>query len=140
MFHRIVIAFDGSSGARRALAVGLDLARELGAAVWVLSVEEHLPHYAATVGEVLEEKDERDQYFTALQAEASAMGRERGLAVRTEIRAGQAARVITVFAEEEGADLLVIGHSGHSEVWGRFMGSTADKISRHAPCSVLVVR
>lgn len=140
MFHRIVIAFDGSPGARRALTVGLDLARELGAAVWVLSVEEYLPHYAATVGEVLEEKDERDRYFAALQAEATAMGRERGLAVRTEIRAGQAARAITAFAEEERADLLVIGHSGHSEVWGRFMGSTADKISRHAPCSVLVVR
>lgn len=140
MFHRIVIAFDGSPGARRALTVGLDLARELGAAVWVLSVEEYLPHYAATVGEVLEEKDERDRYFAALQAEATAMGRERELAVRTEIRAGQAARAITAFAEEERADLLVIGHSGHSEVWGRFMGSTADKISRHAPCSVLVVR
>jgi len=37
-------------------------------------------------------------------------------------------------------DLVVVGHAGHSHVWGSFMGTTAEKVSRHAPCDVLIVR
>lgn len=44
------------------------------------------------------------------------------------------------YALEVGADLLIIGHSGHSGIWGRLLGTTADKVVDHAPCSVLVVR
>jgi nucleotide-binding universal stress UspA family protein len=43
-------------------------------------------------------------------------------------------------AERHRADLIVVGHSGHSSVWGRFLGSTAEKTGHHAPCSVLIVR
>jgi hypothetical protein len=39
-----------------------------------------------------------------------------------------------------GADLVVIGHSGLSGVWGLFLGTTAEKVSRHAACSVRIVR
>jgi nucleotide-binding universal stress UspA family protein len=46
----------------------------------------------------------------------------------------------TPAAEELDADLIVIGHSGHSGVWGLFLGTTAEKVSRHAPCSILIVR
>jgi nucleotide-binding universal stress UspA family protein len=53
---------------------------------------------------------------------------------------GHAAQRVVEFARKEGADLIVIGHSGHSSVWGTFLGTTADKIVRHAACSVLVVR
>jgi nucleotide-binding universal stress UspA family protein len=35
---------------------------------------------------------------------------------------------------------LIIGHRGHSGIWGRLLGTTADKVVDHAPCSVLVVR
>jgi nucleotide-binding universal stress UspA family protein len=36
--------------------------------------------------------------------------------------------------------LVVVGHTGHSGVWGRFLGTTAEKVSRHAAGSVLIVR
>lgn len=86
-----------------------------------------------------EEKALQDRYFGQLQAEAIALAQVHGVRVRSEARIGQPARVVTDFAREVGSDLLVIGRSGHSEAWGRFMGSTADKISRHAPCAVLIV-
>lgn len=140
MYRRILVAYDGSAGARKALDVGLDLAQRLGADLATLAVEERLPHYAATVGEMAEEKASRDRYFADLQAEVSERGQDRGLATHTEVRAGQAARVTTHYAAEGRFDLLIVGHKGHSDVWGLFMGSTADKISRHAPCSVLIVR
>jgi nucleotide-binding universal stress UspA family protein len=139
MYRRILVAYDGSAGAKRALIAAAALAEEWGSELCALWVEEHLPHYAATVGEVDEEKAVQDRYFGQLQVEAIALGREHGVQVRTEERIGQPARVVTDFAQELGSDLLVIGRSGHSEVWGRFLGSTADKISRYAPCAVLIV-
>jgi nucleotide-binding universal stress UspA family protein len=44
------------------------------------------------------------------------------------------------FAKEGNYDLIVIGHSDHSELWGRLLGDTADRVSDHAHCSVLIVK
>ena len=49
MFERIVVAFDGSAGAREALRVAVELAGQNDATRLVaVAVEAHLPHYAAT--------------------------------------------------------------------------------------------
>ena len=39
-----------------------------------------------------------------------------------------------------GYDLILIGPSDYSELWGRLLGDTADRISDHAHCSVLIVK
>ena len=52
----------------------------------------------------------------------------------------RAAKVIVNFAKDGGYDLVVVGHSDHSELWGRLLGDTADRISDHAHCSVLIVK
>jgi len=57
-----------------------------------------------------------------------------------ETRRGHPAKMIVKFADEGGCDLIVIGHSDHSELWGRLLGDTADRISDHAHCSVLIVK
>lgn len=36
--------------------------------------------------------------------------------------------------------MIVVGHSDHSELWGRLLGDTADRVSDHAHCSVLIVK
>ena len=56
---------------------------------------------------------------------------------RSRAGGGDAAKVIAGFATEGYYDLIVIGHSDHSELWGRRLGGTADRISDHAHCSVL---
>ena len=45
-------------------------------------------------------------------------------------------------AQEGGYDLVVMGHTGHANGWGTFMGTTAETVTRHVTCSVgpLVVR
>lgn len=43
-------------------------------------------------------------------------------------------------AEQLIADVIVIGQSGHSNVWSNFLGTTVDKWARHAPCDILIVR
>lgn len=60
--------------------------------------------------------------------------------VETEVRLCHPAQQIVQAAQEHQVDLIVVGHGGHSGVWGMFLGTTAEKVSRHVPCSVLIVR
>jgi len=64
----------------------------------------------------------------------------RELKSAAESRSGHAAKVIVNFAKDGGYDLIIIGHSDHSELLGRLLGDTADRISDHAHCSVLIVK
>lgn len=139
MFKRIVVGFDGSPSSRRALDVALKI--EDGADnVTVVSIEENLPQYAAMRGEVDEDKQAADEYFQRIGQEAADFAKTQGREIDFILLRGHAAQLLTEFATSADADLLVIGHSGHSGVWGSFLGTSADKIVRHATCSVLVVR
>jgi len=60
--------------------------------------------------------------------------------LQTEIRAGHPAKTIVAAAQEGGFDLVLVGYSGLSAVWAAFLGPTVEKVSRHAPCSVLIVK
>ncbi len=140
MFSRLLVAYDGSAGARNALETAVELARREHAILFGLAIEAHLPHYAATVGEVQEELRIEEQECTRWLKEASAYADSQGVELQTEVRAGHPAQRIVEAAGDHQVDLIVIGHSGHSGVWGRFLGSTAEKVSRHATCSVLLVR
>ena len=139
LFTRVVVAYDGSPGSQRALMLAIRLASAQNAALLILSVAEHVPRFAGTVGEVDESVREHQNALGEDQERALRLAAEMGLTTaRTILEVGHAAQLIVTVAEQEHADLLVLGRSGHSEVWGRFMGSTADKVARHAPCSVLI--
>jgi nucleotide-binding universal stress UspA family protein len=140
-FTRILIAYDASEGSERALELAVWLAGEHGAALTIYSVVEHIPRFAGTVGEVDETVREQMQALREHQHNALQLAEEHGVVQRKAIiDTGHAAQLIVTAAGREQVDLLVLGRSGHSQVWGRFMGSTADKIVRHAPCSVLIAR
>jgi len=51
-----------------------------------------------------------------------------------------AGRAIVEMAEDEGADLVILGSHGRSGLSRAFLGSVAERVVRHAPCPVLVVR
>src|SRR5437870_8921737 len=78
MFHKILVAHDGSEGAHKAMAVAIDLAKHYGAEIHLISVIEELPKYAATLDEVEEVHAEALRHYQAIQAEAcqQAEGRE----------------------------------------------------------------
>ncbi len=140
LYHRILVPIDGSPGASKALRKAILLARDHDAEIAALSVEERPPRYAATVGEVEAEKQRQDAYFAWVQGEAVALAREQSVALKTEIVVGHAAESIVRYAREEAFDLIVIGQSGHSGVWGTLLGSTTDRVVEQAHCDVLVVR
>jgi nucleotide-binding universal stress UspA family protein len=136
----MLVAYDGSEGARRALEVGFELAKLHGAELMALAVEEGLPRFSATIDEVQEEKEFANRHYGNLLEGARLRAREAGVELRTLLEAGHPAKTIVDVAREGGFDLVLVGHSGLSGVWAAFLGTTAEKVSRHAPCSILIVR
>jgi nucleotide-binding universal stress UspA family protein len=140
VYRRILVAYDGSPGARAALRQGVELARALGAELSSISVEEHLPHYAASISEVKAAKEEIDAYFHRLAKEARDLAGIDGVDLDTLIRQGHEVETIITVAKEGAFDLLIIGYHGHSAILERVMGSTAQSLVRLAPCSVLLAK
>ena len=140
MFKKILVGYDGSEGAKKALRVAVDFAKHYGVELHSISVEEDLPHYAATVGEVLEAKAEKNGYFERINQEAKEMAAREGIALHTTVVAGHEVETIVDYAKQHHFDLLVIGFMGHSKIYGRVWGSTSQNITRLVPCTVMVVK
>jgi nucleotide-binding universal stress UspA family protein len=140
MFRRILVAYDGSDGAKAALRLGVGLAKSLTAELHSVSVEEHLPHYAVSVGEVLDAKERVDEYFRILTKEARDQAALDGVELQTAIRQGHEVEMIVNYAREGAFDLLLAGYHGHSRIFERVIGSTAQSIMRLSPCSVLLAK
>jgi nucleotide-binding universal stress UspA family protein len=140
MFKKILVGYDGSKGGQAALERAAVAARHHNAPLTALWVRQPLPQYADLPGESEGEAEAATDYFGERQREVAVLAKLHGIEIACESRAGHAAKVIVNFAKEGGYDLIVIGHSDHSELWGRMLGDTADRIADHAHCSVLIVK
>jgi len=140
MFTRILVANDGSAGARRALELAVDIAARYGAELHSISVEEGLPHYAATIDEVDAVKEKENHYFEQVSGEAREIAAARGVSLQTHVMPGHEVETIINFCREGGFDLLVVGFMGHSRIYERIWGSTSQSLTRLSPCSVLVAK
>jgi nucleotide-binding universal stress UspA family protein len=140
MFKKILAGYDGSKGGKAALQRAAAMARESNATLTALWVRQPLPRHADLPGEPEGEAEAAAEYFEERKQEVADLAKQQGLEISCESRAGHAAKVIVNFAKDGDYDLIVIGHSDHSELWGRLLGDTADRISDHAHCSVLIVK
>lgn len=140
MFQKILLAYDGSEGAKKALETGIILANTHQAELWAVTVQEKLPRYGGTIDEVQEEKEVVDAHYGKIVEQVRARAQEAGIEIKVLRPFGHPARTIVEIAKEGQHDLILMGHSGVSGVWAAFLGTTAEKVSRHAPCSVLIVR
>lgn len=139
MFNKILIAYDGSENAKKALGVGVDLAKKYAARLDALSVV-HLPDYGATVGEVEEAKNEGREHYEKLLAEAKEMAAKIGGQLNTEILFGHPADVIINYLSKGNYDLVIIGPRGISNIQKFLLGSVSNKVIHHAPCKVMLVK
>lgn len=140
MYRKILLAYDGSDGAKKALEAGIELAKLHGAELVALAVQERLPRFSGTIDEVQEEKQFANEQSGKLLEAAGIRAKEAGVGLKAIMRPGHPAQTIVAAAKEGKFDLIIVGHSGLSGVWAAFLGTTAEKVSRHAPCSVLIVR
>ncbi|TAN56851.1 MAG: universal stress protein [Magnetospirillum sp.] len=139
MFKQIAIANDGSEGAFKALSFAIELAHIHHAHLHMLSVEE-MPDFPSSIDEVVEEKDEADHRFKPMVERAQALAKLKRVKLEVHILAGHPVRTIVDFVKENAVDHLVIGFMGHSALYERIIGGTADRLVRFSPCSVTVVK
>ncbi len=139
MYRKILIASDGSDGARKALLTAIGLAKRLGAELHTVSVEE-LPRFASSVDEIVEDKRDQNHRFARVLREARRAGEAEGVKLAARVVAGHAVPTIVELIEREGFDLLVIGFMGHAALYNRLIGSTTDRLVELAPCPVLVAK
>jgi nucleotide-binding universal stress UspA family protein len=145
MFRSIVVGTDGSETAGEAVRQAIDLARTVGATLEIVSAYEPVP--SQRLREERREAPEdlqwaigpREDVDAALE-EASVLAREAGVKVNVYPRQGDPAGAILDVAEEQEADLIVIGNKGMHGARRFLLGSVPNKVSHHAPCSVLIIR
>jgi nucleotide-binding universal stress UspA family protein len=133
----IVVGFDGSPAAERALDRAAELAGD-GGRIVLLAATTRLESTGVVDEPILDSRspEERD----AILDRGAAALRERGIEPETVAADGQPAEALMQAARDAGADLIVVGSSGSDYVARAILGSTAEKVVRQAPCDVLVVR
>ena len=140
MFNKILIANDGSDGARQAFDCAVELASCFQAELHMISVEEQLLRRALTVTEVEEAKAVEDTYFEQLAIQCKRRAGLRGVNLEWTIRPGHEVETIVRFAEEGQFDLLVVGFTGHRSVFDRIRGGTSQNLMKRSPCFVPLVK
>jgi nucleotide-binding universal stress UspA family protein len=139
MYEKILVANDGSPGALKALSAAIAMAKQCGAALHMVGVEE-LPRFPTTIDEVDEAKAEENHRFAAVAAAARAQAQVAGIALQAHLLVGHPVEAIVALVGEEKFDLLVTGFMGHSQLYQRMIGGTSDRLVDLAPCAVLVVK
>ena len=140
MFRKALVGYDGSKSAKAALQCAVALAEDCALELTALWVRDPLPLDSDLPSEVAGAKEATDGYFTERCEEIRELADLHCVNIRCVARAGHPAKTIVQHADEGGYDLIVIGHSVHSELWGRLLGDIADRIADHAHCSVLIVK
>ena len=139
MFPKILHANDGSEHAFHALALALAIAKQNNSELHMVSVEEidYMPEF---VEEVREETGTAKRRFHTVLQRAREMGEQSQVKIHTHVIAGHAVRDIIQLAADLDVGLLVIGATGHSQVYERMLGTRAARIVHLAQCPVMVVR
>ncbi len=125
MFKHILLATDFSKAALLAAGAAHDLAKQLGAKVTLMTVVE-----PGADGGVARHRE----YLEVLRDERFAEFDPQLVAVESD----RASFAICQHAGELGADLIVAGRHGEHTLAEKLIGSTTERIARHAPCSVFV--
>lgn len=140
VFKSIIVPIDFSDTSLQALDYAIALAREFGSRIQFLHVLEFpavfnsdKPAYAAWDKAAKEASAQRLSELIREKTEGIA-------SVTSDVRFGRAYQTVCERALQEKADLIVIGTHGFSGLKHVMLGSTAERVIRHAPCSVLTVR
>jgi nucleotide-binding universal stress UspA family protein len=146
VIESVLVGTDGSQTAAAAVARAIEVARGLGARLQIVSAYEPVPE-----GQIRQEamRMPSDRTWTvnprvdvlalleSAQRDARAAGIEQ---VETFARVGDGADAILDVAEEQRCDLIVVGNKGMTGATRFLLGSVPNKVSHHAPCSVMIVR
>lgn len=145
MFSRIVVGTDGSETAAEAVRQATDLAKQTGAEIDLVSAFEPVSQSRLREERVDAPSDiahtiSPSEDVDGMLAEAAKSVEEQGVKVSTFARQGDPADAILDLADERKADLIIVGNKGMTGAKRFLLGSVPNKVSHHAPCSVMIIR
>ena len=142
MYTSIVVGVDRSSTAQIALGRALELARVAGARLHVVSAYEPTPARVTGGAPAAEEYQSAVQpgfKADAVLQQALSRAQREGLEIEQHAPKGSAADAILAVAEENDADLIVVGNVGMQGP-KRIFGSVPNRVSHRSPVDVLIVQ
>ena len=136
MYRKIIVPVEiGNIGKGEKTLRKASQLLDQGGEIILLNVVEDVPTYVAVelpanmIEDAMKDGHER----------LGALSGRTGVAATVEVRNGPPAKSILAAAEDHGADLIIIA-SHMPDLSNYFIGATADRVVRHAKCSVLVER
>jgi nucleotide-binding universal stress UspA family protein len=145
VFGSIVVGTDGSDTAREAVRQAIELAGRHGSRLEIVSAYEPVP--ASRLREESQHAPQDLQWLItrredvdATLREAAAQAEAAGVSAVVYACQGDPADAILDVAEEQGAGLIVVGNKGLTGAKRFLLGSVPNRVSHHAPCSVLIIR
>ncbi len=140
MFHHVLIGYDGSAHAKKALEYGIDFAMHAGAELTIVTVFPKAPEYLGS--------PQREEVAAQMKAEArrmAEMAAEQARAcnietVGVEVLEGSPAESILSVADARRCDCIVVGSRGKNGMAGLLLGSVSDRLAHYARVPVLIVK
>lgn len=145
MFDRIVVGTDGSETAGEAVRQAIELARLTGASLNIVSAFAPVSsrrvqgEQQGAPADIQYELNPREDVNIVLDA-AAGQAKQEGIEVQTHAVEGDPADGVLDVAEQTKADLIIVGNKGMTGARRFLLGSVPNKVSHHAPCSVMIAQ
>ena len=138
----ILVPVDFSPASKRALEYAVGVASQFKATLTLLHVVEPVatPDFAASFPLALEDESLMAAAKRQLEQTVKAARVPRGMVEKVLVRFGRSFHEIADAARTRKADLIIISTHGYTGLKHALLGSTTERVVRHAHCPVLVVR
>ena len=142
MINSVAVGTDGSDTATKAVDFAIDLAQKYGARL--VGISSYRPVSESRLKQEQKDAPEDIQWsinptedVDSILSDLEEKAKEAGLSVTTVAGDGEPADVLVKHAEEQGADVLVVGNRGMQR---RILGSVPNSVAHKATCTVIVVK
>ncbi len=138
MFYKnMLLPLDGSKEAEKRLDEAMGLVKLTKGELILLHVVELFPFRGQDLEEEFNHlKGPREEYINKIKAKVE----EEGIKVKGVVIPGKPADEICRYATREEVDIILVSPTGAGGILGWALGSVADKVARHSPKPVLVIR
>jgi universal stress protein A len=141
-YNKILVPIDFSDTSRKAFYIALTYAKLFEAETTVL----HIDDVGHTIDDMERTADDLARFEEGVKRRLNELWGMGGIElvdrrrVHLEIRGGKPWSEVVRFAGENEVDLIVMGTHGRSGIKSLFIGSQCERVVRHAPCDVVVVK
>ena len=140
MFNKILVGYDGSPYAKKALEYAIDFAMQPGAELTIVTAFKRVPEYLGSpqFEELAGGRTSKAGQLAEMAADqARACGVEN---VQVEVLGGNPAECILTAAETHHCDCIVVGSHGNEGLAGLLLGGVTDRLTHHAKIPLLIAR